>query len=108
MTGDAVAEERRAHALMEVGRWDAARDALARALAAAPDSVVALCLLAYCEQMQGRYAAMLETAERAIEADPSQEWAYRLYAAACRRVNRIDDAVAASREAVRLAPLEED
>lgn len=63
------------------------------------------CLLSRCELVLGDEVAALEAARQAIAADPEGEWGYRLVSIAATRLDDLPAAVAAGREAVRLAPL---
>ncbi|GAA2608235.1 tetratricopeptide repeat protein [Actinomadura fulvescens] len=94
----------RAQALLEVGRTRQARELAAGVVAERPSDVEALCLVAECLSREGDDRVMLAAAERAVAADPAYEHAHRLRALALVRLERGADAVAAAREAVRLAP----
>ncbi|WP_174550698.1 tetratricopeptide repeat protein [Microtetraspora malaysiensis] len=62
------------------------------------------CLLAAERLERDRPEAALEAARQAIERDPGGEWGHRLAGLALERLGRDAEAVAAAREAVRLAP----
>lgn len=94
----------RAEALAELGRHTEAIAMLGTFLATEPEDAPALCLLAYCHGENDDVAAMLDAASQACAADPQDEWALRLRAAALTRAERSDEAIAAAKAAVRLAP----
>jgi tetratricopeptide (TPR) repeat protein len=104
VTVPVVDDLRRAELLTDIGRWDEARAVLARVIAAQPQSVRALCLLAYCHQGLGEYEPMRRYAEDALAADPSDQWAHRLAGYAAGRLGDVATAVRAAEEAVRLDP----
>jgi thioredoxin-like negative regulator of GroEL len=60
-----------ARELAGIGRHDDAYRLVAAVLAARPDSADALATLAYLHHATGDTAAMLATAERAVEAGPA-------------------------------------
>lgn len=94
----------RAQALLDIGRAAAARNVIAKVLAATPTSSRALCLLARSHEADGDYAQMLAAAERAVAAEPDNEWAHRQQAVALIQLDRPEEAERSAREAVRLAP----
>jgi Flp pilus assembly protein TadD len=94
----------RAELLTDIGRWDEARGVLARVIAARPQSVRGLCLLAYCHQGLGEYGPMRRYAEDALAADPADQWAHRLAGYAAGRLGDVAGAVRAADEAVQLGP----
>jgi tetratricopeptide (TPR) repeat protein len=94
----------RARTLIDLGRHEQAKAELAKALADDPASTEAWCLLAQCEQKAGDVNAMLYAAGQALASNPDSEWAHRLQSLALHKLNRHQEAIAAGREAVRLAP----
>ncbi|MGI5155690.1 hypothetical protein [Microbispora sp. CA-102843] len=64
----------------------------------------AWCAVAVARLSRDQPEAALEAARQAIGRDPQDEWGHRLAGAALERLGRDTEAVAASREAVRLAP----
>ena len=94
----------RAEQLLEVGRAEAAIDLLTRQLASDPDDAWALRLLSAANADLERYADSLRWADRAVSVEPlaANSWHHR--AAALLGLDRIDEAVAAARRAIELAP----
>ncbi|MEU6411472.1 hypothetical protein [Microbispora sp. NPDC046933] len=64
----------------------------------------AWCAVATARLSHDQPEAALEAARQAIGCDPQEEWGHRLAGAALERLGRDTEAVAAAREAVRLAP----
>ncbi|WP_226873758.1 CHAT domain-containing protein [Microbispora sitophila] len=64
----------------------------------------AWCAVAVARLSHDQPEAALEAARQAIGRDPQDEWGHRLAGAALERLGRDTEAVAAAREAVRLAP----
>ncbi|MEU8273077.1 hypothetical protein ACFYOK_15995 [Microbispora bryophytorum] len=64
----------------------------------------AWCVVAVARLSHDQPEAALEAARQAIGRDPQDEWGHRLAGAALERLGRDTEAVAAAREAVRLAP----
>ncbi|WP_260615390.1 hypothetical protein [Microbispora sp. KK1-11] len=64
----------------------------------------AWCAVAVARLSHDQPEAALEAARQAIGCDPQDEWGHRLAGAALERLGRDTEAVAAAREAVRLAP----
>lgn len=97
----------RAKALMAVGRYEAAAEVLAAAVARDPGDARLLCELALCHHFLDQGDRALETVDRALACEPGSEWGHRL-----RTVILIGQGTPASRaeaqraadEAVRLAP----
>ena len=73
-------------------------------IAAAPESVEALCLLGQSHLALRERVAGCRAAEAALRIAPDSEWAHRLHSLALTQLGRHGEAVAAAREAVRLAP----
>ncbi|MEV6607919.1 tetratricopeptide repeat protein [Kutzneria sp. NPDC051319] len=94
----------RARTLIDLGRHEQARAELAKALADDPASTEAWCLMAQCEQKAGDPQAMLHAARQALASNPDSEWAHRLQSLALHKLRRHEEAIAAAREATRLAP----
>jgi len=99
---------KRAAALEDLGRHQEAILHLAAALAHAPDNDRLLCTLAYNHWRLGEFVQAQAYADRAIGANPNNEWAYRLRCSSLRRQRRwcrngrtvLQDA----KDAVRLSP----
>jgi Flp pilus assembly protein TadD len=92
--------------LLDVGRFDEARQRAGRLVAMAPDDPDALCLLTQA-LLGGRPDAARDAeavARRAIAAAPDGEWAHRLLSIALIRQDRRSEAVDVARVATRLAP----
>lgn len=104
MPNSTAADLAQSRMLIEVRRHTQARDRLARVVSAAPDSDEAWCLLALCESVLHEPGQMLAAAERAAEVSPGNEWAHRLRSYALSELDQHTEALAAAREAVRLAP----
>jgi tetratricopeptide (TPR) repeat protein len=80
----------RIEALIDLGRLDEAW----RLLAALPaDDPTALRLRALCDYLLGNGPAALETAERAIAAEPENEWGHRLRASSLLLLGQPDAAL---------------
>jgi Flp pilus assembly protein TadD len=94
----------RARSLLDIGRWEQARDILIPVLAAHPDSRETLCLLARSHQLAGDWHGMLRHAEAAAAVSPEHEWAHRQRSVALRHLYRVAESVEAARTAVRCAP----
>ena len=101
MTGSAVAK---AQALLEVNRADDAAAALAQALANDPRDWHAWCVLAVAHLLRQRHREAVDATNRAIELQPGAEWPHRIASIAELGLGNRGRAVAAAREAVRLAP----
>lgn len=101
---DDEAQLDRAQALLDLGRAAAARNLIAKVLAAAPADGRALCLLACSHEADGDHPGMLAAADRAVAAEPDDEWAHRLRTIALLQLDQPDEALRSAREAVRLAP----
>lgn len=71
----------RASHLSDVGRWKEAIKEAGMCLAIQPSHYRALCTISRCHYELGELGKALEYAEKAIAADPTQEWAYRLQSA---------------------------
>ena len=95
---------KRSDMLTEMERFPDAIHAALEALARSPESARALCALSWAEWNAGRADEALAHAERAVAADPNDEWIHRLRAIYHQDRNEHDLSVAAAREAVRLAP----
>jgi len=99
---------KRAAALEELGRHREAITHLAAALAQAPDNDRLLCSLAYNHWRLGDYGQAQDYADRAIGANPNNEWAYRLRCSSLHRQNRRRSkgrtALQDAQDAVRLDP----
>ena len=98
----------RALALVEVGRFDSAEEMLRRLLTELPDDPDVLAILGLLLSDLGRHREALEVADRALAGDPDCVAGHMARGHALLGLERNDDALAAAREAVRLAPWEED
>ena len=97
---------KRAQVLDVVGRGDTAIPLLERALALASNDVDLLCNLTVAYHRAEQWDKMRDCAEKAIAASPNAEWAHRLHSISLRRLHKMDESLAAAREAVRCAPSE--
>lgn len=93
-----------AYALHSLGRHDEAKALLARRLAEDPDDGRAWVQLARCHLSLREYAEVITTTGEALRADPEDWDALIVRTYGLRRTSRRDEALAAAREAVRLAP----
>jgi tetratricopeptide (TPR) repeat protein len=93
----------RVQAFIDLGRLDEARRLLFAILAADPNAVAALRLMAVCHTQAGDGDAALDAADRAVAAEPEDEWGHRLRASALLLLGRPRDAMAA-RQAIQLEP----
>lgn len=94
----------RARALVDVNRWAEAAAALQPALADPQAGATPWCLLAQCQLALGQSEQALQSARRAVEAEPQEEWGHRLLAMSLSNTGRLRDAVRACTEALRLQP----
>ena len=95
---------RHAEALWAMGRFPEAAQAARESLTAEPDSARAYCTLAQAQNGMNLTDEALASAQQACALDPSLEHGHRLRAIYHGRRGESDLAVAAAREAVRLAP----
>jgi tetratricopeptide (TPR) repeat protein len=95
-----------ARALLAVDRTDAALAQVHRVLAEQPGDADAWCLLAMCHRRAGDIPNALLAAGKAVALRPDGEWAHRLHAEMLRKSGQHEEAVAAARRAVTLAPAE--
>jgi len=98
----------RALALAEVGRLDGAQAMLRQLLAEDPDDPDLLAILGLLLADAGRHAEALEAIDGALAGDPDSVLAHLGRAHALLGLERKDEALAAAREAVRLAPWDVD
>lgn len=96
--------ERRASALLEMGRPAEAAALLRQALAHDPGLWRAGVLLSTAELRQGHKLAAVTAAQQAVALAPQQEWAYRVLSLAYVRSKRGDEARQAAATAIQLAP----
>src|ERR1051325_6941569 len=94
----------RASILIELKRYDDAIALLHQALARDSSNCDVLCLLGLALLRSDQYESALESVERAIQADPEEEWGHRLRGVALGCLHRRREAVQAAMESVRLAP----
>ena len=102
---------------MDMGRPREAIPVLGQALSQTPQDCRVLCLLSLAYMKVGDKVMALKFANRAVEADPEEEWGYRLRSMHLRetsnnpfrfflRDKNLEQSVLAAKEAIRLAPLE--
>jgi tetratricopeptide (TPR) repeat protein len=96
--------ERKAVALLEMGRHAEAAVLLGQVLAQDPGRWIAAALLSTAEARQGHFEASVAAAEQAVTLAPEKEWAHRTLAIAYTRTERGDDAKREATMAVHLAP----
>ncbi|MBR7825048.1 tetratricopeptide repeat protein [Actinospica sp. MGRD01-02] len=106
MGNDPDTDLQRAQQLLDLGRAAQARELAASALAARPNSPVALRLLARCHMALGEHREAVRIARAAVAADPGAEYGFRILSMALRRIKHHREAADAAAEAVRLAPHE--
>jgi tetratricopeptide (TPR) repeat protein len=94
----------RAEALAELGRRQQALDVLNELIVAGSQDVRVWRALAAVYLETGDGGKALRAADWVITFAPDDEWGYRLRASALRLLERLDEAVAAAEEAVRLGP----
>ncbi|GIJ45318.1 hypothetical protein Val02_22040 [Virgisporangium aliadipatigenens] len=94
----------RAQALLEIGRYDAARREVTALLVVEPHHAEALCLLARTHQGEDNLPAMRDAARHAVEADPEHQDGHMLLAFALVALEDPAAALASALEAVRLQP----
>jgi Tfp pilus assembly protein PilF len=105
----------RARALLDLHRPEQALEELHQALAIAPDDPALLCHVALALLQLGRNRESAQAAERALAAEPTNEWAHRLRALALsaeaqrssgtNRRHLGQEAIRSAEEAVRLRPM---
>ncbi len=94
----------KAEHLAEIERWREAVPLLTKVIAKSPQDFRANCLLSLCHYNLKDFPAALEYAERAIAAEPEEEWGHRLRSVALTEQGRKKEALRAAEEAVRLDP----
>jgi tetratricopeptide (TPR) repeat protein len=94
----------RAQALIEIERWGEAVKILNKGLAVYPENHWILCSLSLSHLNMGARELALEFADRAVGAEPDQEWGHRLRSIILLRQKKPEEALRAAREAVRIAP----
>jgi tetratricopeptide (TPR) repeat protein len=99
-----AASLRRAAVMIDLGRYRDAAALLAGALASAPDSGRAWCLLSRAHLGDDNPGRAITAATRASALDPADDWPYRLVSTALISLGQYDDAVTAAVQARRLAP----
>lgn len=95
-----------AKTLNEVRRYDDALRLLHQALSFEPENARALCYVAHVWLNKEEPRTALPFAERAVKAEPENEWAHRLRSSALRKCGRKKESLKAAEEAIRLAPQE--
>jgi tetratricopeptide (TPR) repeat protein len=101
---DSGLELERARALIELHRFDEAASLLQKLVGREPDEASAWSLLAQAQLGAGRPHDALEAASRAAALTPDDDWPHRLRSVALQTLGADESAVAAAREAVRVAP----
>lgn len=86
----------------EIGRWGEAIKLLHQALAQFPHSTSLLCQFAVCQLHLGNEAEALQYAERAIQADPQEEWGFRLRSILLLSAGKKPEALEAAQTATQL------
>ncbi|MBW5485172.1 tetratricopeptide repeat protein [Streptomyces bambusae] len=95
----------RAELFHDLGRYPQAAELAARHLAGQPDDTRALILLARCQRSMGDLNAALATVEEALRLEPDDAYPWMVRADTLSKLGRLQEAVAAARRAVELAPL---
>lgn len=93
-----------AAALIELGKFDKAKELLARRLAGNPDDGLAWVRMALCHNSTSDFEEALHASQEALRRDPEDFSAHRFRSFALRRLARSEESVAAAREAVRVLP----
>ncbi|MEU1803257.1 tetratricopeptide repeat protein [Streptomyces sp. NPDC019937] len=93
-----------AAALIELERFDQAKELLTRRLATDPDDVRAWVRMAACHNSTRDFEDALRATEEALRRAPEDFSAHRFRSFALRRLGRSDESVAAAREAIRVIP----
>lgn len=104
MSGQSI----RARQLMEIGRWQAASEALQLALAEDPEDALSHALLAQCFSHLKRHAEARREAERAVQLEPDHPFAHWVLGMILHNDHRSAEAERAAREALRLDPEDAD
>ncbi|MFI8290003.1 tetratricopeptide repeat protein [Streptomyces sp. NPDC085614] len=94
----------RADALFDVGRYEQAAALAAQHLASDPEDATGLVLLARCQHRLGREQEALASVERALSAEPGSLPAWLMRTHVLLALRRYEEAEAAARHAVELAP----
>jgi tetratricopeptide (TPR) repeat protein len=94
----------RASHLADIGRWPEAIKEAGMCLAIEPSHYRALCTISWSHYELGDHKKALEFAEKAIQTDPTQEWAYRLQSAVYSKKNKKKKRLNTALEAVRQEP----
>jgi len=84
--------------------WSGARDAIGRALELDARNADAYQWASSISRIQGQFAQAIDLAREAVAHDPLNAWSYGTVGNACLAGGRLDDAEAAWRKAVELAP----
>jgi len=94
----------KAEQLAEIERWREAVPLLTKVIAKNPQHFHANCLLSLCHYNLKDFQTGLEFAERAIAAEPEEEWGHRLRSVALTEQGEKKEALKSAEEAVRLEP----
>ncbi len=94
----------RANGLVALRRWQGAMEAAGEAVEDPGTAARALCIIAQCQLGLSRPSEAIETAKKAIAADPRNEHAHRLLAIGYLNTRRLRGARREAEAAVRLAP----
>lgn len=103
---DGVAAVTRARNLIDLGRYDAALEALAPALGDPDTQAEAWCLRTQALLGNNDLTQALPAARQAIAMNPEDEWPHRLLAVVLLNGGNSKDALRSAREAARIAPHE--
>jgi len=95
---------RRGESLLRLDRPEEAIRSLAHALEHEPESVYTLCAMSQAYAMRKDWLSALSFAQRAVAADPDEEWAHRRISCCLDAMDRPAEALRAAEEAVRLEP----
>lgn len=92
----------RIESLTEIGRWREASKLVQQALLQFPNSASLLCQLAVCHLQLGNETEALKYADKAIQADPEEEWGFRLRSILLLSAGKKPEALEAAQSAVQL------
>jgi Tetratricopeptide repeat len=94
----------KAEHLTEIERWKEAIPLLLQFLAQNPQNYQANCNLSLCYYHLDEFDKALDFAERAIAADPEEEWGHRLRSIVLSKLGKKKESLKSAEEAVRMAP----
>jgi tetratricopeptide (TPR) repeat protein len=96
--------EKRAHQLIELGRFDQAIEHLQLSLGEDPDNADIYAMLGICFSQTGRATDAIAACEKAIGLEPDADFVHHAYGAVLNDQDRFKQAEVAAREAVSLDP----